>query len=217
MPRDKVIIARRSRLILAAGGTSASSQAGGSHLSQAAAAVTAQHRNVLPHQKVFAIATSNICYQRPRRQLIYELPYLQRKLIKWGTAAVFGDARFPDVADDDKSDVGLDTAVSDVHCSIKLDGCEPGEVVPGICDLRAMRIRLRLKLRKITVRMARRQLIDAASLLRLGDEDLSEGEGCAAGGTGQQVALHGVCLAVGDVVVPAVAGRASHDEQGARW
>jgi len=48
------------------------------------------------------------------------------------------------------------------------------------------------------------------------DEDLSEGEGCAAGGAGQQAALHGICLAVGDVVVPAVAGRASHDEQGAR-
>ena len=51
---------------------------------------------------------------------------------------------------------------------------------------------------------------------RLGNEDLSEGEGCAAGAAGQQAALHGVCLAVGDVVVPAVASRASHDEEGKR-
>ena len=46
---------------------------------------------------------------------------------------------------------------------------------------------------------------------------LSEGEGHAAGCSRDGGALHLICLAVGYIMLPAVARRACHDQQRARW
>ena len=54
-------------------------------------------------------------------------------------------------------------------------------------------------------------------LAMAGGLHLSEGEGHAAGCSRQHGALHLICLAVGNVVLPAVACRAGHHQQGPRW
>ena len=54
-----------------------------------------------------------------------------------------GTATLPDVMDiGHNSDSRLDSAISEVHGSTKLGGCEPVDVAShGSCDLRAMRVR----------------------------------------------------------------------------
>ena len=77
---------------------------------------------------------------------------------------------------------------------------------------------LPLQCQALNSREARVQCICKAwPLAMAGGLHLSEGEGHAAGWSRQHGALHLVRLAVGYVVLPAVACRASHHQQGPWW